>query len=141
MSEENKTLMRRMMMDVWRDGKLESIDNYYADNFVNNTPGPGQSPDLDGLKEFAAMLGTAFSDATITIDDQISEGDRVVTRWSSTNTHSGDFMGIPATGNKVSVTGIDISRVAGGKVVEGWSEADMISLMQQIGAMPGPGEG
>ena len=141
MSEENKNLMRRMMMDVWQDGKLETIDDYFADNFVNNTPGPGQSPDLDGLKTFAAMLGTAFSDATITIDDQISEGDRVVTRWSSTSTHSGDFMGIPATGNQVNVRGIDISRFAGGKVVEGWSEADMMGLMTQIGAIPDPGEG
>ena len=141
MSEENKSLVRRMMMDIWRDGKLETIDDYFADNFVNNTPGSGQSPDRDGLKEFAAMLGTAFTDGTITVNDQISEGDRVVTRWSSTTTHSGDFMGVPATGNKVSVRGIDISRVEGGKVVEGWSEADMMGLMAQIGALPDSGEG
>ena len=65
----------------------------------------------------------------------------VVSRWSPASTHSGDFMGVPATGNKISVRGIDISRVAGGKVVEGWSEADMMGLMAQIGALPDSGEG
>jgi steroid delta-isomerase-like uncharacterized protein len=139
MSEENKTLTRRMMMDVWQDGKLEKVDEYYSENFISHNETPGIPQNREGLKMYAGMLRAAFSAGKISVDDQISEGDTVVTRWSSTSTHSGDFMGIPASGKEVAVTGISISRFDDGKIAEEWGEADMVGLMQQVGAMPDSG--
>lgn len=141
MSEQNKALVRQVMVDVWQDGKLEKIDDYYAEDFVSHDDTPGIPQNREGLKMFAGMLEAAFSGGAVTVDDQISEGDRVVTRWSSTSSHSGDFLGVPASGNEVKITGINVSRIAGGKIVEEWGEADMLGLMQQIGAVPDPGQG
>ena len=72
----------------------------------------------------------------LAIDDQIAEGDRVVSRWTGTGTHQGEFMGVPATGNKVTVTGIGIDRIEGGKIVEHWEQFDAMGMMQQLGAIP-----
>jgi predicted ester cyclase len=81
-------------------------------------------------------LGRTFLDPGVTVEDQIVAGDKVVERWSTVGTHEGEFMGIPATGNKVTVTGIDISRLEDGKVVEHWTEMDVMGMMQQLGAVP-----
>ncbi len=74
-------------------------------------------------------------------EDVVAEGDRVVVRWSAQGSHEGELMGIPATGKPVKVTGIDISRIVAGKIVEAWGEFDGMGIMQQIGAIPSPGEG
>jgi predicted ester cyclase len=84
------------------------------------------------------MLASAFSDNEVTVDDQIAEGDKVVTRWSSKGTHSGEFFGIPATGKRVAGKGIGISRIVDGKIVEEWGESDMLGMMQQLGVIPPP---
>jgi steroid delta-isomerase-like uncharacterized protein len=81
-------------------------------------------------------LRAAFPDGRVTIEDMIAEGDKVVTRYNSRGTHKGDFMGIPATGKKVAVTGIVISRIAKGKIAEEWEEFDALGFMVQLGAIP-----
>jgi predicted ester cyclase len=91
---------------------------------------------VEAEKEMVQTFHSAFSDFHTTVEDRIVAGDKVVERWSATGTHQGEFLGIPATGNRVSVTGIDISRLAEGKIVEHWTEMDVMGMMQQLGAIP-----
>jgi len=83
-------------------------------------------------------LGAAFPDKRYTIHDLIAEGDKVVTRWTFRATHKGEYMGIPATNKQVAFTGVYITRFADGKQAEWWLEADFVSLMQHLGAIPSP---
>jgi predicted ester cyclase len=87
------------------------------------------------------MFLSAFPDTKMTIEDQLAEGDKVTTRWTATGTHTGELMGIPATGKAVTVTGFDITRYSGGKSVEHWGQFDQMGMMQQLGVIPTPGEG
>ena len=79
---------------------------------------------------------TAFPDAQYTIEDQIAEGDTVMTRWSGRGTHQGPLMGIPPTGKQSTVTGMSIGRSEGGKIVEVWTEFDLLGVLQQLGVIP-----
>ena len=83
------------------------------------------------------MMRATFPDMVVSTNDMIAEGDKVVSRWTGTGTHQGEFMGIPSTGNKVTVTGIGIDRLVDGKIVEHWEQFDTMGMMQQIGAIPG----
>lgn len=141
MSEENKAVLRRFYEEVWNEGNLDAIDEIMSPNFTNQTAQPGISPDRDGVKQFLAAYHSAFSDAHMRVEDQVAEGDRVVTRWTGTGTHTGDLMGIPATGKEINVTGMGLHRVEGGQIVEGWTEADQMGMMQQLGVVPAPGQG
>jgi predicted ester cyclase len=75
-----------------------------------------------------------------TIEDVITEGDEVVVRWTVRGTHQGEFMGIPPTNNRVTLTGMSIERVSGDKIVETWDSYDAMGLMQQLGVIPEPGQ-
>jgi predicted ester cyclase len=92
-------------------------------------------PNREGEKRLLRMHRAAFADAEATIDDQIAEGDKVVTRWTFRSTHKGKFMGIAPTGKRVTITGINIHRIEGGKIVELWRQKDVLGLMQQLGAV------
>jgi predicted ester cyclase len=81
----------------------------------------------------------AFPDLKVTSDFQVAEGDKVVMRWTGTGTHTGELMGIPATGKRIEMTGIGIQRIAGGRIVEEWVESDQMGMMQQLGVVPPPG--
>lgn len=82
------------------------------------------------------MLYKAFPDYHVTVEDQIAEGERVVTRWTCHGTHEGEFQGMPPTGKKMAMSEITIFRIANGKLVEGWSNLDMLGALQQLGAIP-----
>jgi steroid delta-isomerase-like uncharacterized protein len=138
-AEENKALVRRIYEELWQEGNLEAIDKYYAADVVSHGAPPGLPPGREGFKVYASMLTSAFSDSDVTIEDQIAEGDRVVTRWSSKGIHTGEFLGVPATGKQVTVRGIGIERIADGQVAEDWGEFDAMGLMQQLGVLPPPG--
>ena len=84
------------------------------------------------------MYRKAFPDLRITIDEQIAEGETVVTRWTATGTHEGELMGIAATGKQATTAGININRISGGKLVDGWGIFDQLGLLQQIGAVAVP---
>ncbi len=90
------------------------------------------------MQQFVGSLRAAFPDLEITVDDQMSDGDKVVTRWTARGTHTGPFQGIPPTGRRGTMTGIDIDRVVGGKTIECWSSGDYLGLMQQLGVVPDP---
>ena len=97
---------------------------------------PGVPPTYEGWKQAHAMFLAAFPDMRIIIEDEIGEGDQVVTRWTMTGTHQGELMGIPATGKPVRISGISTDRIADGKVVEHRAEFDTVGMMQQLGAIP-----
>jgi steroid delta-isomerase-like uncharacterized protein len=84
------------------------------------------------------MYRAAFPDLKITVEDQIAEGDKVVTRWTAEGTHDGDLPGLPASGRSSTVTGIGIDRIEGGKIVEAWGNWDTLGMLQQLGAIPAP---
>src|SRR4028118_1849687 len=89
----------------------------------------------EGCKEYVAAYRSAFSDLHLEIEDQIAEGDKVVTRWTGTGTHDGELAGIPPTGNQVTLPEMEIVRISGGKLVEGWEGYDSMNLMRQLGVV------
>jgi steroid delta-isomerase-like uncharacterized protein len=140
MSEQNKAISRRIMDEVWNQGNFSVADELIVADVVDHSPLPGLPPGREGFKALVGMYRTAFPNVRMVVEDQVAEGDRVVTRWSSKGTHQGDLMGIPPTGKQVAVTGISIERFAGGKVVETWSNFDQLGMLQQLGVVPAPGQ-
>ena len=140
MSEQNKALVRRSYEEVWNKKNLNFADELYAANAIDHGLPPNLPPGREGSKMYIAMYQKAFPDTHMTIEDQIAEGDKVVTRWTAVGTHTGDLMGIAPTGKRVTVTGIDVSRFAGGRIVESWGLFDQMSMMQQLGVMPQPAQ-
>jgi steroid delta-isomerase-like uncharacterized protein len=96
------------------------------------------SQDIAAAERFVVSFRVAFPDGPLSIDDLIAEGDRVAHRWTVHGTHQRDFEGIPATGRLVTMTGIFIYRIAGGRVVEIWASVDDLGLLQQLGVVPVP---
>jgi steroid delta-isomerase-like uncharacterized protein len=139
MSEQNKMLVRRAIEEVWNRGNYAVVDELVAaDLIVHASTSAGEIRGAEGLKQFYVMLRKAFPDLRFTIEEQIAEGDRVVTRWRAHGTHRGEYQGIPPTGKQGQVMGIDIDRIANGKVVECWPCADELGLLQQLGVIPAP---
>ena len=137
MTGSNTDIVRRAIDEVYNQGKLDVVDDLVSPDFVfHATSGDMHGP--AGIKEYVATLRTAFPDLRITIEDQVAEGDRVVTRWSASGTHLGTFQGIPPTGKTATITGVDIDRLAGGRAVECWSNSDELGLLQQLGVVPVP---
>ncbi len=136
-AEENKALTRRVMEEMFNKGNLDVADELLAPDFVDHDPSmPEDVRGPEGFKEYVRAFRSASSDLHIRIEDQIAEGDKVVQRWTGTGTHDGDSMGIAPTGNRVEFTGMEISRISGGKVAEMWDNYDAMGMMQQMGAIP-----
>ncbi len=135
----NKEIVRRLIDGVWRDRNLGLVDELVAQDYVGHDPTqPGPILGREGFRQFVGMYQAAFPDAAITIDDQIAEGAMVVTRWTGRGTHTGELMGISPTGKEATVSGITISRLAGGKIAEEWELMDALGMLVQLGAVPQP---
>ena len=137
--EENKALDGRIYEEIWNNKNLGAIDEIYSADVITNNLPPEMPTGIEGLKQFVAMYLTAFPNPHFHVDDQVGEGDKVVTRWTFHGKHEGELMGIPATGKDVTVTGIGVSRIAGGKIVEEWGEFDTMGMMVQLGVVSPPG--
>lgn len=133
MSKANRSLIQRLFDEVYNLGNLRMADEIVATTYVSHNPFPGEASGREGLKAFVAYLRRAFADLHIAIADQVAEGDKVVTRYTISGTHDGEFAGIPPTGKLVSVSAIAIHRVADGRIQEGWLNWDALGLMQQLG--------
>jgi len=137
--ENNKEIIRRVVNEVWAEHNLAIVDELVASDYVgHDSTQPKPIRGRDGFKQFVGMYQAAFDDALVTIDDQIAEGDQVVTRWTGRGTHTGELMGIAPTGKEVTVSGITISRLAGGKIAEEWELMDALGMLVQLGAVPQP---
>jgi hypothetical protein len=143
-TEQNKATARRWFSDIITQGQLDVADEIFASNHVIHDPHspPGGWPDgPEGLKMVATLFGGGFSNWDIIIEDQIAEGDRVSTRWTASATNTGSLQGMPPTGKGVKVTGVNVARFDEGKIAESWFNFDMLTLLQQLGAIPSPGQG
>jgi steroid delta-isomerase-like uncharacterized protein len=138
MSDEarNKALLRRFYEELWTKGNLEVIPELVAEDFVDHHALPGAPPGRERLAALVTTWRTAFPDMRETCEDLIAEGDKVVGRFTMSGTHSGAFMGVPPTGRRVTMSGIDIVRVVEGKITEFWYGEHLLELMQQLGAVP-----
>ena len=135
--EENKALVRRYAEELLNQKNLDLFDEIFAPDFVLYGADPDQVSGVEDLKQFFVMLRSGFPDFQVTIEDLFAaEEDKVVLRFTFRGTHQGEFMGIGPTGNRVTMPGIDIFRIADGKIVELWNQEDVLGMMQQLGAIP-----
>jgi len=140
--EQNKATARRWFTDIITQGKLAVADEIFSGNHVvhdPHAPPGGWANGPESLKQIAGPFRAGFPDLKVTIEDQIAEGDKVVTRWSASGTNTGSLQGMPATGKTVRVTGANVARLSEGKIVESWFNFDMLTLLRQLGVVPAPG--
>jgi steroid delta-isomerase-like uncharacterized protein len=135
--EQNKTRIREFLDRVLSSGDIAATGDYFHADMVEEVPFPGQGPGLDGLKETLKALRVAFPDMRWLSKEQIAEDNRVLTRFVWEGTHRGDFLGMPPTNRAVSVWGMVIDQFEGTKVKSTRILMDTMSLMQQLGALPG----
>ncbi len=134
-AEENKALVRRFVEEFWNEGNMSAADELMAIDAAIHMP-TGEVVNLDGLKSFAGTFRGSFPDWHSTFEELIAEGERVAERWTGRGTHRGELQGIPPTGKRVEAPGSVFYRIVDGKIVELWGQLDMMSLMQQLGAVP-----
>ena len=135
MSDANKAVVRRWLEEAMEKGNLDIVDELFAETYVFRMPG-ATATGPEEMREIATSYKTAFPDMKITIDDQIAEGERVVTKWTAQGTHQGPLGDIYPTGKSVTMTGVLITRFVGGKPAEDWQNFDELGMLRQIGAMP-----
>lgn len=132
--QENKQIVRRFIEEAINKGNVDASADYIAEDVVELVPFPGQGPGLSGLKDVLRGLRVAFPDMHWTIEEQIAEADKVLTRFTWTATHKADFFGVPAAGKPVVVWGMVIDRIEQGKIKETRILMDALGLMKQMGA-------
>jgi predicted ester cyclase len=144
MSEENKRLVKDFFEEVWNNKNLDLLDVVYSPDFVlhalwQNTSAGG-AIEAHGIEPAKKVIGgwlAGFPDMTVTVDDQVAEGDKVGSRHTSTGTHTETFMGMAPTGKKATITGMTITRIENGKMVEAWTAWDALGMFEQLGLAPG----
>lgn len=133
--EDHKALVRRFYEEVWNKGNLDAADAIFADDYVRHDLRPGNPlPGPAGQKKIAADFRAAFPDLHMTIDVIVAEGDMIAARWTTEGTNTGQWGNIPPTGKRAKFSGVNIFRIANGKVVEIWNHRDDLSVMQQLDA-------
>jgi predicted ester cyclase len=135
-AEENKRLVRRFYEEIDK-GNLDAMDELVDENYIDHNPPPfpGLPSGRQGLKEAFKIFWKA-TPGHHEIQEQIAEGDKVVTRMTSYGKHEGDLPGAPRTGNDLKISSITIHRIANGKLVEKWAEKDVLTFLKQIGLVP-----
>src|SRR5574341_2330690 len=139
-TETNKAISRRYWEEVFSKGNLAAADEIIAPDYADSGPGalPGLPPGREGNKMLVTAYRNAFPDVHFTVDEQMAEGDKVMTRWTAHGTHKGELAGIPPTGKSVTVAGVSVERIVNGKIAERWDIFDQFGMMQQLGVIPTP---
>ena len=137
MHEENKAFARRFLDELWNRSNFGLVDQLLASDYDGHSSTVIRGP--EGAIEFVPRLRNALPDFQFSILDQIAEGDKVATRWTIRGTHEGEFQGIPPSGKQIEMTGITIFRIANDKLIDGWTNEDVLGMLQQLGAVPTPG--
>jgi steroid delta-isomerase-like uncharacterized protein len=136
--QDNGTIIRCFIEETLNKGDIDSAGQFVWEDVVEQIPFPGQGPGLQGLKDVLRMMRTAFPDLHFAVEQQITQDDKVLTRFEWTGTHRGDFLGIRSTGRHVKVWGMVIDRLLDGKIKETRILMDMLGLMAQLGVFPPP---
>lgn len=134
----NKAIIRHMFDEIFHRGNLASADDFIAPNIIYHPFPPTFPIGPDGFRFVFTMLASTFPDQRIAIDDMIAEGDKVVVRSTFNGTQTGPLMGFPPTGKPCTQSQISIFRLANGKVIEYWFNADDLGMIRQLGLLPGP---
>jgi predicted ester cyclase len=142
-AQSNKDLCRRFIQKIFNEGELPLIRDFMSPDVVNHEvtdsfgdTGGLQAHNIEWMTGLIYLYRHAFPDVHVEIQDQIAEGDRVVTRLRMRGTHKNALMAIAASGRKIDIAGIRVDRLAGGKIVESWSHFDVLGMLHQIGALP-----
>ena len=136
-TEENKALARRWAEEVWSEGNLDLIDELVLPDYVDHDPAlPEEVRGPEGVRRYIEEFRDAFPDMRLSVEDQVAEADKVVSRWTARGTHRGAFMGVAASGNRLEMEGMSIDRFSEGRFVESWESYDALGMMRQIGAVP-----
>lgn len=138
-TEDNKTLMRRFIEEVFNKKNLSAIDELIAPNHIDHSAAASLPVGPEGYRQAIGMMLTGFPDLHVTVEDVIAEGDKVVVRLTMRGTQQGAFGSIPPTGKQVAVSTIDMVRIEGGKIAEEWGIDDMLGMLQQLGVVPSMG--
>jgi steroid delta-isomerase-like uncharacterized protein len=142
--DQNKEIVQRIFNEFWRAGNAGVLDQLLARDVTNHElskePVSGRNEYKEWATGFRNSTGTGFPDLDITMDALIAEGDLVAKRWTFRGTHSAEYMGIPASGKRVTMVGCTFYRIQGGQVRETWWSYDVLGMLQQLGAIPAPGE-
>jgi steroid delta-isomerase-like uncharacterized protein len=138
MSEENnQAVVRQVFEEVWNKGDLARVQEFFAPDYIHHHPLDPSIHGVEGHRRLATMMRAAFPDLQYTLEDQFAAEDKVATRWTARGTHQGAFRDIAPTGRPAEWTGIVLSRLANGKIVEVWEEFNAVGLRQQLtGASP-----
>ena len=137
MSTERVAFMTTWFDEIWNNGRLNAIEELFAEDGVMHGLGEAGT-DVTGpaaFRPFVERLRGAFPDIEVKVESVVDDGEMLAARWVATMTHEGDHLGVPASGKRVSVTGMSMARLRDGKMVEGWNNWDMLSLMQQVDAI------
>ncbi len=132
--EKNKKIVQRYQ-EIYNSNDLEALGEVVSDDILTPKIMPGIPTGMEGAKAAHRIMLAGFPDYQTIIDDLVAEGDKVAVRITMSGTHTGSFMGIPATGKHVSFTGMYMARIVDGKIVEHWGEEDGVSLLQQLGLL------
>ena len=137
--KDNRDIVRQFIEKVLNQGDIEASGKFFHQDMVEQVPLPGQGPGLDGLKAILRGMRAAFPDMHWKVEEQIAEGDKVMTRFEWTGTHRGPFAGVPATGRPVKVWGMVVDRFEAGKIADTRIIMDTMGMMMQLGVIPSPG--
>ena len=138
--EGNKEVIRVYVETIFNQKQVDRAEELVAPDFLDHAALPGQAPGLQGAKQKWAMYLAGIPDLRVTIEELVAEADKVAVRRSYDGTHQGELLGVPPTGKQVRIGGISIFRLAGGKIAEHWEMLDRLTLMQQLGVVPTPGQ-
>lgn len=139
MSDENKTIARKLLEDAWNSGQLEGLDTLVAEDCRFHDPVfPSMAPGVDSLRRHIRMCRNAFPDLKYTIDDMIAERNEVVVHWTVRGTQRQSFLGMAPTNRTATISGTTINRIENRKIVEQWSDWNLLSLMEQLGLATAP---
>ena len=134
-AEQNEALIRQVL-ELIDERKLDAAFELYAVDYIYHGPGGMELKGRDGIRGLWNDFLTGFPDLSSTVDDMISQGDKLVLRWTIHGTHTGEFLGVPPSNNRITLPINEIFRIADGQLVEAWDQWDRMHLMQQIGAIP-----
>lgn len=139
---DHKAIAERMYREVIEGGNLDVIDEIVHEDLVEHEETPGMpTRGREAPRAFVKMFHDGFSDISVTIDEMVEEGDMLAVRSTFSGTHTGEFMGMAPTGNRMEVAVFDMVRIQDGQAIEHWGLMDAVTMMQQLGVMPGPPAG
>ena len=135
-AEDNKEIERRIIEEVFNQGRLEIIPELMSPEYIYHGPGGMELKGPEGFAQLVTMFRSAFPDINLKIEDLLADGDKVVVRFTGSGTHRGELMGIPASGKPLATSGVVVACVEDGKCVEAWETFDRLDMFQQLGAVP-----